>query len=348
MEANNSSQAKISLKTSVSLTIFVLFITLILVIGYWAFWANISPAWTGFGSYNEELNGPRSKTLWDWMELLLVPVGLALAGYWFTKVQKTTELEIALKNQRQQSLESYLDRIKELILVRGLGPNAYPEVNKLATTLTLNILRELNEERNRQVVQFLQESELLETRWRGVIKLSKADLSNIDLNGANLLKVNLFKAILCDANLSGANLNNADLRETKLERANLRKAKLYLAVMEHAKLAGADLREANLRDVDLTFAKLPNANLRYAILRRAKLPKTDLSAAKLKGADLSHANLFNANLEQANLFKANLKHANLTQANLFKTNLSRAIYNNKTRWPDDFDPVAAGAIRDEA
>lgn len=39
--------------------------------------------------------GFREKSFWDWIELLLVPAALGLAGPWLSRVQKQTELEIA-------------------------------------------------------------------------------------------------------------------------------------------------------------------------------------------------------------------------------------------------------------
>ena len=50
---------------------------------YWAIWADISPQWTGLGAYDEEARGPRAKTLWDWMGLLLVPA--ILVRQWHIK-----------------------------------------------------------------------------------------------------------------------------------------------------------------------------------------------------------------------------------------------------------------------
>ena len=46
-------------------------------IAYWAITAYTAPQWTGFGPYDENASGPRAKTLWDWMELLIIPVVLA-------------------------------------------------------------------------------------------------------------------------------------------------------------------------------------------------------------------------------------------------------------------------------
>ena len=100
----------------------------------------------------------------------------------------------------------------------------------------------------------------------------------------------------------------------------------------------------------------PNAYLAFADLAGA-----DLFRVNLKGANLSRANLSGANLSHSPLdaggtlflpfseqdrfslmLGANLSGANLSGANLSGANLSGATADQNTRWPDDFDPVAAG------
>ena len=56
--------------------------------------------------------------------------------------------------------------------------------------------------------------------------------------------------------------------------------------------------------------------------------------SKLEGADLS-----GLDLSGADLFRARLIDAELSRANL-----SGAKYDNDTKWPEGFDPVAAGAV----
>ena len=100
-----------------------------------------------------------------------------------------------------------------------------------------------------------------------------------------------------------------------------------------AYLRGAQLRGAYMSGMDLFHANLAGADLRGADLGEA-----NLSNANLRGADLSRANLWGADLSDANLEGADLGGANLTGADV-----RRAIYDGFTRWPDDFDPRAAGA-----
>lgn len=80
-----------------------------------------------------------------------------------------------------------------------------------------------------------------------------------------------------------------------------------------------------------------------AILQRVNLTRANLSRANLMGANLRGAILIKANLKLANLINANLIGANLTGAILTEAKLTYAKYDSRTKWPEGFDPVAAGA-----
>ena len=307
-------------------------------------------AYTVWVTANNARMGLASKTFWDWMELLVVPAALATAGFWFTYVQKQTELEtaaktrelereiaekereidreIALERQQQQTLENYLDRMKELLLDRNLGSEATPEVKRLARTWTLIALRELTAQRNRQVIQFLQESELLGEI--AIVDLSKADLANTDLREANLTGVNLSKA-----NLNKANLNKAELSEANLSGADLRQAALLVTNLREADLRGALLMLTNLSGANLYKANLRSANLSGACLYKAHLDEANLRGAFLRATNLIGTNLSRANLEGASLLEeVNLSGANLRKAIVTDEQLSLAILSNETIMPD--------------
>ncbi len=59
-----------------------------------------------------------------------------------------------------------------------------------------------------------------------------------------------------------------------------------------------------------------------------------MNARKFEGADLRDIDLRGADLIKANLSGADLRGADLREAK----------YNANTKWPDDFDPEAAGAV----
>jgi uncharacterized protein YjbI with pentapeptide repeats len=221
--------------------------------------------WITWQTYRQGNLGFDAKTYWDWMELFLVPAVLAVAGLWFSRVQKQTDLAVALECQRQSILDQYLDKMTQLILENGLGPDAQPEVKRLARTRTLIAMRTLDAGRNRQVVQFLRESELFGTD--PVIDLSQAELSGADLAGAQLSGVKLTQLSLKQADLQYAYLSGANLAHADLSAANLR----------GAFLTGADLTGANLTRADLTQADLGGANLTGTTLYQAKVSASQLA-----------------------------------------------------------------------
>ena len=103
---------------------------------------------TGFNGYTQvstirTITGPMAgtvsrtetyqpgKTLWDWMQLLIIPAVLAAAGYVInltisrseqeaTTQRAKTERDIAEDNQREAALKEFIDKMAELLLEKKL------------------------------------------------------------------------------------------------------------------------------------------------------------------------------------------------------------------------------------
>lgn len=278
------------------------------------------------------------RTLWDWVDLLLTPVAVAAAGWWFIRAQRKHQSKIAHQQQRfdrllerdrqrQEALEQYQGRMTELLVERGLGqpePAVHNgEVARLARTLTLNALRDLDSRRNRLVVKFLGESKLLGKN--DVVTLKKADLAGVQLEGADLARANLARADMQKINLRAANLTEANLEAAELTDGVLEEAKLAGASLYRAVLEKALLRRADLSITDMSGAKLQEVNLEGAKLERANLEGADISGGRLKKANCKRANLSSANLENVDLTDADLEGAVITGANMVGTKLKGAI-----------------------
>ncbi len=160
--------------------VLVVAITLIIV-GYWFDWA-------GFSGYNKitvahTISGTNAgtvirteeyqpgRTLWDWMQLLFIPVVLAVAGFWFNHRERKaaelraenerqaaelraeaereielrrakTERDIAEDNQREEALKEYIDKMSEMLLHAKLRESKpEDEVRTIARVLTLTVVR---------------------------------------------------------------------------------------------------------------------------------------------------------------------------------------------------------------
>jgi uncharacterized protein YjbI with pentapeptide repeats len=134
----------------------------------------------------------------------------------------------------------------------------YSDARVAARQRTLEILRQLDKNRKRDLLRYLHEANLIKkedpygTLEYPVIGLDEADLSGADLRYINLSGDALYGANMREADLRNANLSYTDMYGTDLGRANLRNTDLGSAYLKRANLRGADLTDANLADADLT------------------------------------------------------------------------------------------------
>lgn len=266
---------------------------------------------TGFGSFSAP-DGTyyREKTLWDWLELAIVPAVLislvALLNYGAGERERRTTIE----REQEEALRLYLDNMSEFFLKYDLREKlkkvtveagAYydtrggddPPVVDIARVRTVTTLRKLNVRRREEVIDFLRDAGLY---FGESALLQRAIMPRIDLRGSNFWNVNLAWAKLSEASLTAVDFTLANLQGAHMTGANL----------SSARLSSTNLSEAILRAVDLSQANLVNANL-----TEARLGGSDLSGAKLKNADLSGAQLNFAYIGGADLTGANLSGANL-------------------------------------
>jgi len=207
------------------------------------------------------------KTTWEWMELLIVPLGLALITIGFAAYQ--TRLQQANEAQRaeNEALQAYLEQMGQWLIEEDLD-RAQQDANiaKVARARTLTILGGADDPIvKRRVIQFLHETELITVRQQ-------------------------------PSGEAPINMTGADLRESDL----------YIARQSSTNLSGTDLSEDVLRGVDLSRSDLTDANLKNTDLRQAAMIDTDLGNADLRGANLARADLEDANLEGAKVSQQQL------------------------------------------
>jgi len=204
------------------------------IVGYLYNWG-----WTGLGPYTspshpKDTDFQRSKTLWDWLSLLIVPGVLSLGAIWFTSRQNH-DREIALENQHEVGLQAYIDSMSELLLKENLRRSRPgDEVRNIALVRTVTTFSRLDRDRKGRVLHFLYESKL-------IMKSDKI----VDLNFADLRNANLVQFDKNDADLSGTDLRNANLSGANLSGTNLSRAKLQGANLSKVDLSGANLKDAS-------------------------------------------------------------------------------------------------------
>ncbi len=312
----------------------------------------------GFGDYFE-----RAKTIWDWLNLLIIPLLLTIGVIFINnstqkniklreeerarlekeKIEQRENFERWVKydNAREQALQKYLAAMQELILENELRETTQTNpVHEIARALTLDILRRLDGERKRLVLDFLYQTGLIykANPYVSLIAASfgmspapllssntpirqKADYFDDVTRASNLQQIylinaNLIGAVFCDVVFVNANLQGADFTDANLENANLSGADLKDAIFVRTKLISskfiaARVENANFQDSDLNNSSMREANLRGANFQNADLRHAEFQYAYFKGADLRNANLADAILDHANLIESNISRLQL-------------------------------------
>jgi hypothetical protein len=197
--------------------------------------------------------------------VLIIPIVLAIGALLFNASQKKTEFEIARERLYEEVLQSYLDKMGQLLLKEDLlatkdDPEA--KVRKIAQVQTVTTLRKVGTARQSIIFQFLRDAGLVDFLLVGAsmieIDMHATSLIEVDLSGANLTLAELRLVYLKRAILSGANLSGAYLSKGDLSKANLSKA---------------DLSKAGLSESDLTWANGTPEQLSHAkSLKGATMP----------------------------------------------------------------------------
>jgi len=213
----------------------------------------------------------RTRTLWDWLQLLLVPI-ILIAGFGWLSFQQTqsnlqlsrqqheTALQIADTQQQVTILSTYESNISDMMLHDGLRTSQPSSTVALVAEVdTATALRQLEPIGKGSLLRFLYETALINNDTH-VIGLSELDAHNANLYHIDLRDTYLFGLDMHGSDMRGVNLSYATLNYVSLANANLAGTDLHGSDMRDTDLTGANLSGANLKDVtELTSAQLAKA-----------------------------------------------------------------------------------------
>jgi hypothetical protein len=114
-----------------------------------------------------------AKRLWDWIELLIIPIVLSLIAYFLYRSEKKRQelsalrrykiqLNIAEERSQDRAMTQYFEKMTELILERNLkNAGEDSDVSVIARTMTHILLIRLNKKRKAMVIKYLYKAGLL-------------------------------------------------------------------------------------------------------------------------------------------------------------------------------------------
>jgi uncharacterized protein YjbI with pentapeptide repeats len=313
------------------------------------------PDWTGLSEKTWTKKTPEeeirpAKTLWDWLQLIAVPLVLTilvvLVSSWQSgrdakreEARAIREREIAREARLDQVLQTYITQLSALVLENKLlSSNGSSDVRVIARTLTLAAVRRLDGARKGEVVRYLADSGLIlftrreidesATSWSVFtqppkVRLSDADLRGADLRSAVLSQVDLSGADLRGARFDGALLLDVDLSKTYMQEASFRNARLGAVNFSTARLDKSVFDSAVL------------GSIRVPLIDSRSTDSRDYFPTEFTFACLTDARFRNANItkgvtfEQAGGLRVDFTDAALSgrvleSANLRKTIIGRA------------------------
>lgn len=246
----------------------ILFIAAAFII-YWAIQPDNSPEWSGFGTYNEKPDTERYKTLWDWLDLIIIPASIALFAWIYTEFEKDKNTRIEEEKAREKTLDYFINTMTELLVKHDLAGS--PEQKRLAIARTrINLaLPQLDGGRKGQILQFLYESDLVDKNPK-------------------------FK-------LLGCNFNESQLDNIVLGQSEIKGAYFKDASFKKSNLIEVDFTSCDFTGADFTGSLMTNTNLSYAKLNNTKLENVDLTTVDFEGADLTSASLKGSKIKRSQL-----------------------------------------------
>ncbi|NMC45240.1 MAG: pentapeptide repeat-containing protein [Chloroflexi bacterium] len=304
-------------------------------------------SWTGFA------NNSQLKTLWDWLELLIIPMLLGFLAYLFTNSQKSREIELTKINQQNETLQQYFNQMTSLLLeIDNFDDKTIKTTSRIARATTLAVLEIVDGKQKGQILRFLTEAELI-NKESPFILLKRANFTytildllfcnTCDLNGINfdyaILPWSHFNNSMMSgismryANLANADFSNSDLAYVLFTNSNLSHAKLSMSNLYKGNFQNSNLRNADLSKAHIHFANFYSANLQHANLESTNLHFSDFSCTSLRDADLSNSDLSNTNFYGADLRNANLTGVNLIKSSITKSQLKKAKSYKNARLP---------------
>ena len=279
------------------------------------------------GRWTWEGTGFSGASLWDWLDLLFVPLILGIGGFWLQRTQRQRELE---DQQRQTQRERDADsrrRQRELQMEDRQRQRELETEEQRAQSVALQAYLE-------QMARLLLEEGLHEAR-EGPISAIIANLTRANANATvaraytltTLERMDsirkrsivrfLFEARLC-TRVEGSIVS---LKEADLTQADLKG--MYLPGID---LTSTDLRKADLSDTRLVSlverdvpgttpgnVRVPRPGEDYFLHLRLEdysiLDRTDLRGANLRNARLSYCSFHVTKLRHADLRGADLRAA---------------------------------------
>jgi uncharacterized protein YjbI with pentapeptide repeats len=209
---------------------------------------------------NFKWSGFQKKSFWDWLQLLIVPLMLALGAFYLNSAADFRDYQIAQERKQQEILTDYFSKMQGLIVETKKSKQTpgskesnseerlLTEFRPTAQALTLSVLEQLDGKRKGKVIIYLAESQLITVDNNKPYSQPEIELDGANLAGMVLNDVDQVETV--DKKPLGVAITGADMTES-----TIKNVRLFVG----SQLRESDFSRANLTDVYFTNAKMSQA-----------------------------------------------------------------------------------------
>lgn len=265
------------MKKIIGIVIIAIFIIATNVILIWAICPNLSPDWTGFGEYPIIENVAPKKKLWDWMDLLIVPILIAITVWWLGWLDNQNQIKIDNEKAQRESLNEFFKTISFYLLDKNLrNSKIESEIRSLARSRTIEFISRADSKRKGAILQFLFESALINSdpviNLNGV-RFDNSDFKFLSLKGVKLAGIYFKNCDFSNSNFFDSNFAASDFSGSNFSLAKFDNCNIAGAKFTFAKMRGIELRNTDLSQTFIDGVDFHNADLSKSIMKKEQLEK---------------------------------------------------------------------------
>ncbi|CAF3502140.1 unnamed protein product [Rotaria socialis] len=231
-----------------------------------------------------------------------------------------------LDKQRYENsrFDAYIQQIGKLLEKYHGSIKSSEVVATLARVKTLNIFRQLEPQRNVQIIRFLYEAkQLTDTPENRSLDLSTAELSDIDFRESSINK-----KILNNLSLVNVFLSNATFICIKMAHVNFSSTKFYAANFSLAEIHDADFSSAEFYNTSFTSAEIHDADFSFAEFYNTNSTLTSFFDTAFATTTFQNVSFSSTTFDTANFSLAEIHDVDFSFAEFYITSFTSTSFSN--------------------
>ncbi|CAF3646530.1 unnamed protein product [Rotaria socialis] len=249
-----------------------------------------------------------------------------------SQLQREQEKNLEEQRYKNEALDTFIKEMGKLLK----ESNGFLTANRVTATLarvkTLNILRELDAQRNMRVIRFLYEAnQLAEVDGHSPLDLSAAELRDMNFRRLSILKMkitnlSLTGVFLSNATFAGVDMEYVDFATNQFDNVNFFSDYINNVSFSFTRLNNLNFSYGKFRNANFSFSSLFNVNFSFSALINTHLPSTQIENGNFSFAQLFDVSFSSAQLDHINFSFAQFYHVDFSSCVLLNISFSHARF----------------------